>query len=523
MLAVAAGLLLSAGARRSGPNLSEYLILPVIPDWVQVALVQPVVPSLSGRNSMQSSGPSPVQPVGTALNATGSCLPDYQFVGVPEPYVAIRFDSSRNTTEVYVGDYMNDRILRHDLTPAGVHSVTPLPLPYRVCWLAEDLDRDGLFELVLQNGDLGLGGNGYLEIRSSPDWHLRALFTYPGMKTVMRPVSFQLDDDDDREVFFVATGGGPSLLVVIDYDSTTGQFFERSASPGIEDMGGRRALADFDSDGRVEVISGTSFGYALYEWRDLAFEFVSRTGDTAAGNHLCAAALNPVPDSLQWVLLGHSGLLGHAETFSYELMRCIGDNLFETQKVFAETTAFIGITPCAAADINCDGLDETVMSFFPNTREFHWDFSSRSFTAHCAWDKSIYGTLSEWYTADLNRDSRPEWIALGSNTFRSFETDSCLSCDSGGQCLHQPRCDCSCHGDLNCDRITDVVDVVSVIQETFRAGIPTQDSRCPHVSRSDANCDCIVNVVDVVISVGVAFRGVPIASSICHPCVNSCL
>jgi hypothetical protein len=59
-------------------------------------------------------------------------------------------------------------------------------------------------------------------------------------------------------------------------------------------------------------------------------------------------------------------------------------------------------------------------------------------------------------------------------------------------------------GDMNCDGIYNVLDVVHLVSIAFRGGGPS----CP-ASVSDVNCDGVVNVFDVVLLVGTVFRGAP--------------
>ncbi|MEW5702791.1 MAG: hypothetical protein AB1792_11255 [Candidatus Zixiibacteriota bacterium] len=80
--------------------------------------------------------------------------------------------------------------------------------------------------------------------------------------------------------------------------------------------------------------------------------------------------------------------------------------------------------------------------------------------------------------------------------------------------------DCVCHGDPLCDSVTNLQDVVAVINEAFRGGAPIVDSLCPHASRGDVNCDCTASVVDVVLMVNHAFRGD--VTPFCQPCNRPC-
>ena len=81
-------------------------------------------------------------------------------------------------------------------------------------------------------------------------------------------------------------------------------------------------------------------------------------------------------------------------------------------------------------------------------------------------------------------------------------------------------CVCGCHADPACDSVSDVRDIVSTIDEAFRAGATEIGEMCPEISRSDVNCDCQVDIVDVVLLINKAFRGD--TAPFCDPCQERC-
>jgi hypothetical protein len=81
-------------------------------------------------------------------------------------------------------------------------------------------------------------------------------------------------------------------------------------------------------------------------------------------------------------------------------------------------------------------------------------------------------------------------------------------------------CVCDCHGDPECDGVTDILDVTQIVDEAFRHGEPPADADCTHSSRNDLNCNCIVDVLDVVSMVNHAFRGD--TRPFCDPCLEPC-
>lgn len=82
------------------------------------------------------------------------------------------------------------------------------------------------------------------------------------------------------------------------------------------------------------------------------------------------------------------------------------------------------------------------------------------------------------------------------------------------------NCDCSCHGDPECDGNLDVLDVVATIDVCFRGEPAISDAGCAHgpAGRTDLDCSGANDVLDVVKMVGAAFRGDDPATSFCDPC-----
>ncbi len=72
--------------------------------------------------------------------------------------------------------------------------------------------------------------------------------------------------------------------------------------------------------------------------------------------------------------------------------------------------------------------------------------------------------------------------------------------------------------DPACDGIvSDVVDVVTTVNVSFRGAPPVWDPGCSY-ERTDVNADGAVDVLDVAKVVNVAFRGQTIAANYIKPC-----
>ncbi|MEW5701487.1 MAG: hypothetical protein AB1792_04580 [Candidatus Zixiibacteriota bacterium] len=435
--------------------------------------------------------------------------------------IAVHFDSSRKVTELYVGDYYNNRIVRHDVDSALRHDTIPLPATYRVAWLVEDVDRDGQLDLVGQTGNLV---DGYLDFLSAPDWSLRQRFVFPGMNVGMDPVSVNLDSDAALELYLtVGSLGGTSRALVIDFNATADSFEIVSdiAAPPL--TGGPSAVGDFDHDGRIEFIAGSESGYMLFEWKDGGLVYIGRVGETLAGNQHCASAVRPKPGGVLHVLLGYSFTEVPGGEYRYELLQPIGDNVFRVVQVFSEITGAVGWTPAFGFDVDCDGLDELTMFFSPYHKVWEWNTPQVAFVETCSWNEGDVGMLVYWYGVDFDQNGAQEWGTVNHrDEFQAFLGSGCENCDSSGRCIPPiPACYCACHGDPNCDGVrTDVQDVVNCVDVAFRGqGAQPDPGPLCSIKQTDADCDSFTTVIDVVKIINVAFRNADPTIEFCNPCV----
>lgn len=449
-----------------------------------------------------------------AINET-ECTPLFELQLSPY-WLAQRVDRERRVTEIFSNHTLDDNIVYKYEIDTNLNVVSsPTSLSIVIPDIADDLDRDGHVELVCQRID-------ELLIYSSPDWEVRGRFRWPGLNVDMTPTAVNVDADPYIEIYITPNSlSGFGGVAVIDFDPASQEFYVASQILAPFGAVGQSAIADFDSDGRVEFITGNgSFGYELYEWTTTGIQYVGHVTDSSDGSHLFAVACRPFPGGEVHALLGRS-LAGQ---FRYELLVATGDNQFQIVQSFVEFTGATGTTPCSAADTDCDGLDELAMTFYtPRNQLWEWNVDADSFEVKCAWDQEVYGSFRDWYTVDLNFDGIPEWGTLNHNSlFRVFADTSCQGCDSAGYCpLPSPLCHCVCHADPSCDGVkSDIVDVVTVIGVAFRAGELIHDDDCSRL-RCDVNCSGNVDVVDVVSVIDVSFRGEPAQSAYCDPCIPS--
>ncbi len=472
--------------------------------------------------------PFPMVGEQTALDVRSAATPSQVVTGCPasltipmtSQFVASRWNAQDSVTELFCGDAPSDCVRRFAVTPELAWSSSCLPIKWGLAWIAQDLDLDGSYDLVLQRGDGGFGGNGYLDIYRSSDWALRARFTFPGMKGWMYPRAVNVDSDPFPEIFVTLNGGfgGVAQAVIIDFDPVADTFRIMSQVDVPINFGGPPGIADFDDDGNLEFVCGGLDGYGLVELRDTTLYFIGII-DSTPGNNNAAAASRPYADNSLRLLLSHAV----TETYWVDVLKSTGDNSFEIERTLADTTGHTGYSNVISCDTDCDSLDEFVGTFIPSWVEWGWDATTGSFESHCEWGIGDYpGALGQWYSMDLDRNGRPEWCAIGNvQIFYVFPDPNCTNCDSLGRCPTKedtPPCYCPCADDPVCDHtVSDVVDVVTSISVAFRGAPSVSDPYCPR-ARTDVDCDALTTVLDVVKTINVAFRGMPAAQEYCAPC-----
>jgi hypothetical protein len=127
---------------------------------------------------------------------------------------------------------------------------------YGIPWAIGDIDGNGKSDLVIQSGDPGLGGNGYLRIYESPDAFsypsvLKSEITLPGRKVEYRAKIVDTDSDGKKEVLLSANSLSFGDLRIYEWE--TGSLQLKWTAPQITGITLTKAVADFDGDNQIEI------------------------------------------------------------------------------------------------------------------------------------------------------------------------------------------------------------------------------------------------------------------------------
>jgi hypothetical protein len=158
--------------------------------------------------------------------------------------------------EIYIGDPNNGTIKVYEFDKELNYTIEILHF-YGVTWATGDIDNNGLVELVIQAGDPGIYGNGYLRIYESPDPHslpsrLKAELVFPERKVEYWAYVKDLDNDGKQDLIFSANGFGPGNLLVYEWDG--GELRLKWTAPEIHYYTRAKAIADFDNNNKTEFV-----------------------------------------------------------------------------------------------------------------------------------------------------------------------------------------------------------------------------------------------------------------------------
>jgi hypothetical protein len=288
---------------------------------------------------------------------------------------------------------------------------------YALPWDLGDINNNGLIDLVAQTGDPGIGGNGYLQIyeQKSPNQFpdsLIAQVVLPGVKITHFSRYADVDQDGKQEIIMSPNGWSGGGLNIYEWNDSLELVYSFPGNGYCQ----RKAISDFDNDGRLEIVYSDldsihvikCLGDNSYQevWH-YAVEGVNSNGPTLAldfngdGQDEFICCFSGFQFGYRYLVFGWNGS-------TYELLYNVG----------GPVVSGAGIITCAVGDYDLDGRDEFVAGIrlgqpgnsWPEVRIYDYNNGSIDYQILSQYPKSLLGA----YTADFNQDNRPDiYLVLG--------------------------------------------------------------------------------------------------------------
>lgn len=333
------------------------------------------------------------------------------------------YTSNPDTQNIFVREY------------DGFEEISCARLPYyAVPWDIGDIDQNGLADMVVQSGDPGMGGNGYLRIyeqtnpNSYPD-NLIANLTLPGIKVYHFSQYADLDGDGKKEILMSPnsfSGGGARIY---EWDNNQLNLVWEYVGDNVC----RKAIGDFNGNGKMEFAfiectisgenqkinesSGPVAALPVQEKLETCGLMI-RVFECVGDNSYQEILSYSYPHSL--ACLGPSFALDFDGDGKQEFLTCLSTHDigyrylifrwngtdYELQYDEGENTGFIGYLDAAVADFDQDGCDEFAATIQPWwIRIYNWTPSGLTYFSI---NEEGLGT----YSADFNHNKQPDFYAV---------------------------------------------------------------------------------------------------------------
>jgi hypothetical protein len=313
--------------------------------------------------------------------------------------------------EMYVDDYPGYAVDCYEFDDSLDFTVTQA-IEYGLPWVLEDLNGDGADELVVQRGDPGLSGDGYMDVYTWQDsvFVFVQRFTFPEMKMIYTPTTLDLDFDGDTEIIFTTevTFSLVSYVRVASWDHE-GDTLALVYTYYLLDAYGGIGAADFDQDSLGEFVVPTMNEFAVFGADSDSIHFSGYVGEVIGFSEL-ALSWDALGDGDVRLLLG--SCLGFVpDNWRFEVHRAVGDDTFTFETSFVRESIYSGTTHGGTGDTDRDGREEALLSFYPIAILFEWMGTGYDSTwaLHLQNDTGT-PKASQLPTWDLNNDSYPDWV-----------------------------------------------------------------------------------------------------------------
>lgn len=313
--------------------------------------------------------------------------------------------------EMYTPNYPENAVNRYEFLPRSI--LLSQPLEYGLPWVLCDFNCDGNYEIVLQRGDSGMGGNGHIDIytlmQNGSLVFVQSLH-FRGAKMHYHPTAYDLDSDGFPELIFTTPRifSSQSYIRVATWDHVNSQLDLVYTFP-LKDAYGEIAAADFDQDGQGEFVVPCKSEYAVFEMENGQIHFRNYIGELMGW---CELALAWDPEGNGDIRLVLATCLGFVpDNWRFEIHRSIGDDTFELETTFVRTTNYVGSLHGGVGDTDNDGMEEAFLSFHPTAIMFEWTGTQYDSTWAINLENETGTILTTRYpTWDLDNDSFLDWI-----------------------------------------------------------------------------------------------------------------
>jgi PKD repeat protein len=248
--------------------------------------------------------------------------------------------------------------------------------------------------------------------------------------------------------------------------------------------------------------------------------------DSASGEIMCVnnhrpdselvvASVDPNDKVVQPSGSGPHKTIQRIEPLSYTIY-------FENKKEATAEAIYVLIVDTLDPDLDWRTLQigptsgDTVLSFHfdPYSGEMRWFFDSLMLVPNVTPPEGE-GFVS--YTISP-KAGLPNGTIISNRAHIRFDYNGWLAAPGSGpvELTLITSCDCAAHGDVKADGVSDVFDVVALIDYAFAGSAqPPIDASCPHEDRGDVNCDGVDDVFDVIGLIEYVFSG---GQAPCDPC-----
>jgi len=324
--------------------------------------------------------------------ATDVVFGDANHNGKIEMYRGIYVSETQAFTRVYE--------FNNDLT----YTTTDLQF-YAVPWALGDIDKNGLADIVVQSGDLGLGGNGYLRVYEAPNPNsfpsvLKQEIILPGRKVFYYARIVDADADGKLEVLMSANGFDDGSLNIYEWNGS--QLVLIWTAPEISTGTSTKAVSDFDNDSKIEIATVTLA--TIYHYENVGDNQYALVQTLALPSYTYwnyeALLETNVDQGNPEFAVGLSYLYGTGTRYEWIIYKALTDNTFtQWYNTAFPQNIWVGVITHTTGDYDGDGQDEILVDDHPTLKMLEYVNGQMQVTWTRTQPDPIYAT-----SADMRMD-----------------------------------------------------------------------------------------------------------------------